>query len=74
MVLFFVIFTGKLIVRHFVAFGKILLWGYCTLIFDKFKIFMEKLCMVKLGARYNNTSNMIMSLCQNWFKYVLMYF
>ena len=25
--------------------------------------------MVKLCAKYNNTSNMIMSLCQKWFKY-----
>ena len=39
------------------------------MIFDKFKIFIGNIFLVKLGAKYNNTSNMIMPLCQKRFKY-----
>ena len=51
---------------HFIM--KVGLRGYCTVIFDKFKIFMD-FFLVKLCAKYNNSSNMIMPLCQKRFKY-----
>ena len=43
--------------------------GFRTVIFDKFKIFMKNCFLVKLCAKYNKTSNMIMPLCQKRFKY-----
>ena len=43
--------------------------GYRTVIFDKFEIFMGIFFLVKLCAKYNNTSYMIMPLCQKRFKY-----
>ena len=42
---------------------------YHTVIFDKFEIFMGNFFFVKLCAKYNNTSYMIMPLCQKRFKY-----
>ena len=43
--------------------------GDRTVIFDKFEIFMGNFFLGKLCAKYNNTSYMIMPLCQKRFKY-----
>ena len=39
------------------------------MIFDKFEIFIGNFLLFKLCAKYNNTSYMIMPLCQKMFKY-----